>query len=155
MNQRELNLDDYEEIDKIWRAYYSQEFGLPPVDNNTLYTTVIEQYGEVVGFGHIRQTAESLMIIDQSLSKKVRIEIVKQILEKQIEGMIVKDIKECHAFAQNHKFAKMLRKHFHYVPVIGESLVLRLEKGNGETRRSRDSEFATTSESDAESVEAE
>jgi hypothetical protein len=60
----------------------------------------------------------------------MKIEIVRKILEKQIEGMIIKDIKECHAFAQNQRFAKMLKKHFHYMSIPGESLVLKLEKDN-------------------------
>ena len=137
MRARELQLGDFLAIDKIWRSFYSLEFGLPPVDADTLYSTTVEHKGEVVGFGQIRRTAESVMVIDQSLRMRDKVEIIKRILEKQIEGMIVREIKECHAFAQNPNFALMLRKHFHYTSTEGESLVLRLENLDGWTEETR------------------
>jgi hypothetical protein len=127
MLQRELvSNKDVIEIDKIWQSFYSGEFGLPPLDSQTLYHTVIEDREKVVGFGQIRATAESIMVIDQSLTMREKIQIVRLILEKQLEGMIVKDITECHAFAQNPRFARMLVKHFGYQPTIGESVVLKI-----------------------------
>ena len=127
MLQRELiSNKDILDINRIWKSFYAEEFGLPPMDIKTLYHTVIEHNGNVVGFGQIRATAESIMIINQALSLRERIQIVRLILEKQLEGMIVKDITECHAFAQNPRFAKMLVKHFGYQPTIGESVVLKI-----------------------------
>ena len=127
MLQRELTSNkDILDINRIWKSFYSEEFGLPPMDIKTLYHTVIEADGNVVGFGQIRATAESIMIIDQALPMRDKIGIVKAILEKQLEGMIVKDITECHAFAQNPKFAEILIKHFGYQKTIGESVVLKI-----------------------------
>ena len=127
MFQRQLrNRRDISDIDKIWRSFYANEFGLPPIDDKTLYHTVIEDEGKLVGFGHIRSTAESLMVIDQSVSMRDKIKVIRLILDKQLEGMIVKDISECHAFAQNPKFAEILVKHFNYQRTVGESVVIKI-----------------------------
>jgi hypothetical protein len=66
MTQRELCLSDYKRVNEIWKSFYAGEFGLPPIDEKTLYSTIIEHKGEIVGFGHVRQTAESLMIRPES-----------------------------------------------------------------------------------------
>jgi len=127
MIQRQLQSNrDFDDIDVIWRRFYAQEFGLPAMDEKTLYHTVIEDRGKLVGFGHIKQTAESIMVIDQSLSLRDKVEIIRLILDKQLEGMIVKDISECHAFAQNPKFAEILVKHFNYQRTVGESVVIKI-----------------------------
>ena len=127
MLQRELvSNKDILDIDRIWKSFYAQEFGLPPIDHQTLYHTVIEDKDKVVGFGQIRTTAESIMVINQAMTMREKIEVVRLILEKQLEGMIVKEITECHAFAQNPKFAEILIKHFGYVKTIGESVVLKI-----------------------------
>lgn len=127
MFQRQLHSNkDFDDIDRIWKSFYSNEFGLPPMDEKTLYHTVIEDRGKLVGFGHIKQTAESIMVIDQSVRMRDKIEIIRLILDKQLEGMIVKDISECHAFAQNPKFAEILVKHFNYQRTVGESVVIKI-----------------------------
>jgi len=69
------------------------------------------------------------MIIDQSLTLREKVEILKLIMEAQTIGMTKAGLNESHAFAQNPNFARILKKHFGYEPVLGETLVMRINNG--------------------------
>lgn len=126
MDTRLLKDSDLVEIDRIWQKFYKDEFGLPPLDK-AIYAVVVEDKDKVVGFGQTRLTTESLMIIDQSLSLRDKVEILKLIMEAQTIGMTKAGLYETHAFAQNPNFARILKKHFGYEPVLGETLVMKLK----------------------------
>ena len=126
MNTRLLKESDLSVIDEIWQKFYKDEFGLPALDK-AIYAVAVEDEGKVVGFGQTRLTTESLMIINQDLSLREKVEILKLIMEAQTIGMNRAGMYESHAFAQNPNFARILKKHFGYEPVIGESLVLKLK----------------------------
>jgi len=128
MNTRLLKDSDLYEIDQIWQKFYKGEFGLPSLDK-AIYAVVIEDKEKVVGFGQTRLTTESLMIIDQSLTLREKVEILKLIMEAQTIGMTKAGLNESHAFAQNPNFARILKKHFGYEPVLGETLVMRINNG--------------------------
>jgi hypothetical protein len=126
MDTRLLKQSDLEEIDRIWQKFYKGEFGLPPLDK-AIYAVVVEDKNKVVGFGQTRLTTESIMIIDQSLSLRDKVNILKLIMEAQTIGMTRAGMYETHAFAQNTNFARILKKHFGYEPVLGETLVMKLK----------------------------
>jgi len=128
MECRLLKDSDLIAIDEIWQKFYKEEFGLPPLDK-AIYAVAVENKGKVVGFGQTRLTTESLMIIDQDLSIRDKVEILKLIMEAQTIGMTKAGLYETHAFAQNPNFARILKKHFGYEPVVGESLVMRITNG--------------------------
>jgi hypothetical protein len=128
MNTRLLKDSDLYEIDQIWQRFYKGEFGLPSLDK-AIYAVVVEDKEKVVGFGQTRLTTESLMIIDQSLTLREKVEILKLIMEAQTIGMTKAGHNESHAFAQNPNFARILKKHFGYEPVLGETLVMRINNG--------------------------
>lgn len=128
MNTRLLKDSDLFVIDQIWQKFYKGEFGLPGLDK-AIYAVVVEDKEKVVGFGQTRLTTESLMVIDQSLSVRDKVEILKLIMEAQTIGMTKAGLDETHAFAQNPNFARILRRHFGYEPVVGETLVMRLNNG--------------------------
>jgi hypothetical protein len=128
MNTRLLKETDIAIIDEIWQKYYMTEFGLPSLEN-TVYAVVVENEGKVVGYGQTRLTTESLMIMDQSLSLREKVEILKLIMEAQTIGLTKARLSDTHAFAQNPNFARILKKHFGYEPVVGETLVMRLKNG--------------------------
>ena len=132
MDTRLLKYSDLEAINEIWDKFYKDEFGLPPLDK-AVYAVAVEDKGKLVGFGQTRLTTESLMVIDQSLSIRDKVEILKLIMEAQTIGLTKAGLDETHAFAQNPSFARILRRHFGYESVKGESLVMRIE--NGETSR--------------------
>jgi hypothetical protein len=126
MDTRLLKHSDLEVIDRIWQQFYKDEFGLPPLDK-AIYAVVVEDKDKVVGFGQTRLTTESVMIIDQSLSLRDKVGILKLIMEAQTIGMTRAGMYETHAFAQNPNFARILKRHFRYEPVLGETLVMRLK----------------------------
>jgi hypothetical protein len=128
MNTRLLKDSDLFVIDQIWQKFYKGEFGLPGLDK-AIYAVVVEDKEKVVGFGQTRLTTESLMVIDQSLSVRDKVEILKLIMEAQTIGMTKAGLDETHAFAQNPNFARILKRHFGYEPVLGETLVMRLNNG--------------------------
>ena len=68
---------------------------------------VVEDKDKVVGFGQTRLTTESVMIIDQSLSLRDKVGILKLIMEAQTIGMTRAGMYETHAFAQNPNFARI------------------------------------------------
>lgn len=99
---------------------------MPSLDK-AIYAGVVENEGKVIGFGQTRLTTESLMIIDQSLPLKKKVEILKLIMEAQLVGMAKAGYDETHAFAQNPNFSSILKKHFGYEDVKGDTLVLRVQ----------------------------
>jgi hypothetical protein len=128
MNTRLLTDSDLYHIDQIWQKFYKGEFGLPSLDK-AIYAVVVEDKEKIVGFGQTRLTTESLMVIDQSLSVRDKVEILKLIMEAQTIGMRKARLEETHAFAQNPNFARILKRHFGYEPVLCETLVIRLNNG--------------------------
>lgn len=111
---RSLNIDnDLKAIDRIWKEGYSSDFSLPDLSNAVTFA-VVEDAGEIVGFGMVKMFAEAIMILDKSKSIRVKSETMKLLLDKAETDCRTENIKQLHSFTNDPNFANLLVKHFNF-----------------------------------------
>ena len=115
---------DLEEIDRIWRQHYADQFGLPNT-SNTIISGVVDSGEGIRGFGIVKVFAEGLFVIDHSQSLRDKIETITLLLEAQQIGCSNKNIEQAHAFVRDENFAKILKKHFGYNDTVGQCLMVK------------------------------
>lgn len=117
---------DVDEIDRIWKTFYSNEFSLPDL-SNTIIHGVVETDKGITGFGMVKLMAEGLLILDQSVSDKVKMATLKELMIAQRVGVSKTNLTQIHAFVQDPRFANILKKHYGYTDAVGKALVLEVD----------------------------
>lgn len=89
---------------------------------------------EVVGFGAVKVIYECFLILDQTKSRKTRIEAARELIRNGIEQSKDKGIQYWHAFCDTD-FALFLERWFNFIPADGRALVLSIDGGRRVEKR--------------------
>lgn len=96
---------------------------------SVLASRVVVNGDRILGYGSINVIAESVITVDPELSTMIKSAAIKKLLDEAIH--FVKEetrMKEIHAYAKP-EFAKILIKHFGFIPILEEALFLELKNG--------------------------
>lgn len=112
------------DVPEIRRIYKQQEdkFDLPYADAEVAGVAVDDD-DKIVGFIMIRRIAETILVLDLERSKKHRIQALQELFAGALLESRIADIDQIHAFVQDPKFSKLLKKHFGFETCIGEALI--------------------------------
>jgi len=113
-------------LDKLWREYHSDECSLPN-RNNVIIDAVVEQNGQVVGYGQTRIFAEAMLFLDKSCSTRTRTGVLKLLMSEALRGTERAGIEQLYCFIKDPKFATLISKHFSFEIIEKGELLLREE----------------------------
>ena len=120
---RPLDNSDLQDLRKIHKKFYKEEFAFPDFDKHFLYAFSITLDGKIVTAGGVRTILESVILTDQSFSPRVRREALYQMLQSSIYCADKMSYEELHAFIQDENWLKILQK-VGFKPTVGKSLVI-------------------------------
>lgn len=121
---RGIRNTDVPELRELCDKYSHAGFDLPK-QNNIFADAVIEHEGKVVAFGVLKLIAEAILVIDHSLSTKIRGEALTLLIQEAVKEASKKKLLEVQAVCEP-KFASVMKKHYGFQKLVGETLILDL-----------------------------
>jgi hypothetical protein len=122
MKIRKLLRIDFSTIDQIWRKFYRGKFGLPTL-KNVVSDRVVTLNGHVVAYGMLKGYVEAIMIIDQALSQRQKVEAFTSLLMTAEAEAKLAGIEQLQIFVQDPSFENILKDHFNFKPCSGVAMV--------------------------------
>lgn len=118
---RGLKVGDIPQLQELCVKYANAGFDLPK--NNVFADALVEHNGKIVAYGIVKILAEAILIMDQSLSVKERVEALTLLVQEAVKETAKKDILELQAVCQP-EFSKVMVKHYGFQKLLGDTLVL-------------------------------
>jgi len=122
MDIRPATLDDFDEIERIWKKHHQGDFNIPSLRGILTHAVVTNGKG-IVGFGMVKVLGEAIMILDHDAPLRQKVETVKLLMDKALRDSGGVKIGQLHVFVKDPQFAKILKDHFNFHPCVGEVLV--------------------------------
>lgn len=113
---------DVDRIQDLCRKYRNSGFELPE-PRNIFADAVVEHEGIVIAYGVLKMLAEAVLILDHSLSPKDRGEALTLLIQEAVKESSKKGLLEVQAVCEP-KFAKVMKKHYGFQKLDGETIVL-------------------------------
>lgn len=120
---RQLKNSDIESIDKIYRK--QPEVGVPSL-NNMIINRVIDNNGEVIGYGALKLFAEAVLILNKDIPKRDKVQAVTEIMTTAILYSRDAGLEMIYAISNSESFTKCLENRFKFKRVPGTLLCLDL-----------------------------
>jgi len=118
---RPMNDNDAKPLQDLHAA--NSEFPFPDLNSPLcLGIAVAEIDGKVVGFGFIRLTSEVALIVDKSLPRSERANVIQELYELGRQEAQEVGLDEWHAFVYPELYAKFLEKRFGFVRCHGVAM---------------------------------
>lgn len=121
---RELEMSDIPAIDKI---YHRQSIGVPSLANSVANRVVINGNGEIVAYGVLKLFAEAVLILDQTVNKKSKVEVLRELMRLAIESAKDRGLEQLYTISNGESFTKILCKKYNFRSCPGDLLMLDLE----------------------------
>ena len=120
---RELLSSDIQVLHQIWKKHYSGEFTFPDFTEQFVQTFVVEDNDRIVTAGGIRLIAESVIVTNKDIPRKVRIDALQAMLQASLFTCARNGYDQLHAFVQDEKWQSVLEK-YNFRPTKGEAMVI-------------------------------
>jgi len=114
-------------ISDIYDKDFSSYTSLPSLDH-TIGDGVVLGGERVVAFGMVKCYPEAIIIIDQEISLRDRVESLKILYKNAIEVCRERRFKEMNAVIHNDRYGKLLAKHFNFRELPGKLMQVRIEE---------------------------
>lgn len=121
---RGIRGSDVPELRELCNKYSHAGFDLPK-KNNIFADAVIEHDGKVVAYGILKLIAEAILVLDHSLPTKIRGEALTLLIQEAVKEASKKKLLEVQAVCEP-KFANVIKKHYGFQKLVGETLILDL-----------------------------
>jgi hypothetical protein len=115
---RALKAEDIEEVDRLYRSFYENDFYLPSL-SNTITHAVVEDGEKILGFGEVKVFAEAIMVLDKNKNDRTKAITMKALMTKAIEDCKKIGIEQLHVSVKDDKFIEILEKHYEFEKVKG------------------------------------
>lgn len=119
-----LTSTDYEDIDRLWKLYWSDK-SLPPASRAIVNAVAKDEDGRIIAYGTVHHFAEAMLCIDPTARYRDRALATKLLMFEAYRGTEKAGLKELYSFISDPDFALLIEKHFGFLRVIdpGEVLV--------------------------------
>jgi hypothetical protein len=104
---------DLEDVDRIWRTHYANDFSLPN-RNNLIIDAIIENDGKVIAYGQVRVFAEGMLVLDKNEGKRAKVEALKLLMLEAFRGTSVANLEGMYCFIKDPEFATLMSKQFSF-----------------------------------------
>lgn len=131
MYTRDFKVEDWPEILALKKKYYAGELTLAdPTKNVVTDLIVCDDNDKILGFGFVKLFAEAVMILDQSLPARLKVQILRAMMSEAIEGSRSYGLEYLHMFSKREDFLDVLKKHYGATECY-KGLSLDLESSHG------------------------
>ena len=113
-------------VSDIYDKDFSNYTSLPNLDH-TIGDGVVLSRDKVIAFGMVKCYPEAIIIIDQEISLRDRVESLKILHENAIRVCRDRRFKEMNALIHNDGYGKLLAKHFNFRELPGKLMQVRIE----------------------------
>lgn len=128
MNIRPMRAEDIDELRKIHEQFYHEEFDIAEFDKKFISLfSVVNDNGDLVTLGGIRQLAEAVIVTNKNLSSRERISGLNEMLSMLSIVARHSGHDAIHAFIQDQNWLEQL-KTAGFMPTIGQSVIYKLMK---------------------------
>jgi N-acetylglutamate synthase-like GNAT family acetyltransferase len=108
---RDFKPEDVPGIDEV---FHKQQFGVPSL-NHVFVNKVIEQDGRIIAYGVVKQFAEAVLILDQTLPIRTKAEVVKQVIPAAAEICANLGLEQLYLTTNNEGYAQTLQKRYGFI----------------------------------------
>lgn len=108
---RKMLPGDVPQLVDIHQKFYTNEFVFTEFDEHFLNYFVTIEDGKIISGGGVRTIAESVIVTDLSATRQIRKEALLLILKEAIKTCNIHNYDQLHAFVQDPKWEKVLRKY--------------------------------------------
>ena len=115
--------EDSSEVIRLWRENHSDDFALPN-PRPSFCNTVAEKDGKLIAYGMLVPHPEAIMLLDRSLPKREKVEVLKTFMGIAISGGREMQFQRLYTFTSSPSYADVLRKHFKMKNINQEGLIL-------------------------------
>jgi|TARA_R110000824_G_scaffold4300_1_gene20592 hypothetical protein len=122
MNVRIATGEDRQVVEDLHSTFYGDEFPFPSM-TKTIQAMVVEDNGQVQGFGVVKEISECIMVLDKSQGKLQRARLVDTLLPHAFTVAQEAGHDGVHAFVQDEYFARFLKRKFGFGNAKGQVLV--------------------------------
>jgi hypothetical protein len=113
MYSRSFKVEDWPEILALKNKYYKGELSFADPTKNAVTDLVItDDSDKIIGFGIVGLFAEAVMILDQSLPARLKVQMLRAMMEEAIEGSKAYGLDYLHMFSKREGFLDVLKKHY-------------------------------------------
>ena len=120
MEYRDLNVHDLVELEK--NAQFPLDF---LINKPKIIEKALEDEKGLAGAVIVSGTVEVSIILNNSRSKRDRIEAIRQLSDVLYRELTTRGYRDAHVFITDPKYADILIKHFGFERVVGQALVRR------------------------------
>lgn len=120
---RELEMTDISEVDRIYRT---QKIGVPSLANSVANRVAINGKNEIVAYGVVKLFAEAVLILDQTINKKSKVEVLRELMKLAIEHSREHGLEQLYCISNSESFTKILCKKYNFRSCPGDLLMLDL-----------------------------
>ncbi len=122
---REATSSDSPDVVRIWEENYSHDFALPN-PKPSFSNIVAEKDGKVVGYGMLVVHPEAVMLLEQKLPRRERVEVLKKFMEVAVSNGREAGFQRLYVFTSSPSFADVMRRHYEMRNASQECLILNL-----------------------------
>lgn len=114
-------------VNEIWHRDYSNEFGLPSLDN-TIIKRVVEVDDKPIAYGFAKIFAEATLVLDNSNPRNLKVQALQALMLDAIRGCRQHNLSQLHAVVKDRPdYVRLLKKHYGFRDVDGTMLVMEIE----------------------------
>ena len=124
---RSFRPEDVPEIDRIWKAHHSDNFGVPDRSTSIIDAVVEDDKGKVIAYGQVKLFAEAMLFLDLDASQRDKIQAVRLLMLEAFRGAELAKLNEIYALIQDPDFSLLIQKHFGFRAVDNPGELLKKE----------------------------
>lgn len=125
---RALEPNDIEEVYRIWKNQYSQEFEFPELDKFLCAATFLNDDNHIISAGGIRLIPEIVLVTDKNFHARKRWFAIQELLQLANYVCVQNRFIDMHAFVQDKNWQKHLGM-LGFRNTIGTSMVRNTTNG--------------------------
>ena len=110
---RRYQPEDASQIQGIFDKHHKGKFGVPNLAH-VISSCVVEKDGQVLGYGALETMLEGIMILDLSLPLKIKLEILKHIIDSGVIATKFGGYERFYSSPSPNKFGSLLSRHFKF-----------------------------------------
>ena len=120
---RSFRPSDIAAIDKVYKLYHSDSFGIPDLSHVLTQRVVTDDDDVIIAYGMVKLFAEAIMVLDLGASQRDKVEALRLLMGTAIADAKSAKLAQLHGFVKDKSFIEVLKKHYNFIPCSGEALV--------------------------------
>jgi len=124
---REFTLEDFYEVDRIYKKFYQGRFDLPRISESLANAVITDEKNKIISFAMLQNYTEGIMVTDMDMPIGDRVRAVHEIMARAIVITRENGGRRFFMFSQFPGWTQYVKDHFGFEEIIGTPLVLEIK----------------------------